>query len=44
MQKYNGEKNNAIVQADLEIFHLVDTADEAFNLIKQLSKDKNLFN
>mgnify|MGYP001607868339 CR=1 FL=1 len=44
MQNTMVKKNNAIVQADLEIFHLVDTADEAFNLIKQLSKDKNLFN
>lgn len=44
MKKTMLEKNNAIVKEDLEIFHLVDTADEAFELIKKLSKDKNLFN
>jgi uncharacterized protein (TIGR00730 family) len=37
------EKNQAIERKDMQIYHLVDTADEAYNLIKNLSKDKNLF-
>ena len=28
---------------DMEIYSLVDTADEAYNLIKELSKGKHLF-
>jgi len=38
------EKNNAINKEDMEIYHLVDNADEAYKLIKDLSKNKNLFN
>jgi predicted Rossmann-fold nucleotide-binding protein len=37
------EKNQAIERKDMQIYHLVDTAEEAYNLIKNLSKDKNLF-
>lgn len=38
------EKNKAIDKADMEIYHLVDNADEAYALIKELSKSKHLFN
>jgi uncharacterized protein (TIGR00730 family) len=38
------EKNHAIDKEDLDIFHVVDTADEAYKIIKQLSKNKHLFN
>jgi hypothetical protein len=38
------EKNQAIDNKDLEIYHLVDNAEEAYQLIKELSKKKNLFN
>lgn len=38
------EKNQAIDKEDMEIYHLVNNADEAYKLIKELSKDKNLFN
>lgn len=38
------EKNKAIDKADMEIYHLVNNADEAYKLIKELSKNKNLFN
>lgn len=37
------EKNHAIDKQDLEIYHLVDNAEEAYNLIKDLSKQKHLF-
>ena len=37
------EKNKAIEQKDMDIYHLVDTADEAYKLIKELSKSKHLF-
>lgn len=37
------EKNHAIDKKDLDIFHVVDNASEAYELIKVLSKDKNLF-
>lgn len=38
------QKDHAIDKKDLEIFHLVDTADEAYKYIKDISKDKHLFN
>ncbi|MCL5775131.1 MAG: LOG family protein [Patescibacteria group bacterium] len=38
------EKNKAIDKEDMEIYHLVDDAEEAYKLIKDLSKNKNLFN
>ena len=38
------EKNKAIDLKDMGIYHLVDSAAEAYELIKELSKDKNLFN
>ncbi len=38
------KQNNAIDPKDMGIYHLVDTADEAFAYIKSVSKDKNLFN
>ncbi len=36
--------NKAIGEKDMDIFNLVDNADEAYKLIKELSKDKHLFN
>lgn len=36
-------QHKAIDQDDMDIYHLVDTADEAYELIKKLSKDKHLF-
>jgi len=38
------EKNKAINKKDLDIYHLVDNAEEAYGIIKDLSKQKNLFN
>lgn len=35
--------NHAIDQKDMDIFHLVDTADEAYEYIKKLPKDTHLF-
>jgi hypothetical protein len=37
------EKYQAISKEDLDIYHLVDTAEEAYETIKMLSKDKSLF-
>lgn len=37
------EKEQAISREDMEIYHLVDTANEAYELIKELSKNKHLF-
>lgn len=37
------EKEKAINKEDLEIYHLVDNAEEAYELIKELSKQKHLF-
>lgn len=44
MKKMMFEKNKAISKEDMNIYHLVDSADEAYDLIKELSKDKDLFN
>ena len=44
IKAYIYEKNKAIDKADMEIYHLVNNADEAYKLIKELSKNKNLFN
>lgn len=44
MRKMMFEKNKAISEEDMKIYHLVDSAEEAYKLIKDLSKDKNLFN
>ena len=38
------QKNHAIDKQDLEIYHLVDTAEEAYAHIKRISKDRHLFN
>ena len=38
------KKNAAIDKNDMEIYHLVDDAEEAYALIKELSKNKHLFN
>lgn len=38
------EKEKTISKKDMEIYHLVDNANEAFELIKVLSEDKNLLN
>jgi uncharacterized protein (TIGR00730 family) len=37
------EKNKAINKEDMEIYHLVNNANEAYDMIKELSKDKHLF-
>lgn len=37
------EQENAIAKDDMNIYHLVDNASEAYELIKELSKDKHLF-
>lgn len=37
------EKNKAIDEKDMEIYHLVDTAQEAYDYIKSLPKKKHLF-
>ncbi len=38
------EKNNAINKNDMDLYHLVDTAEEAYEEIKVLAKEKHLFN
>ncbi len=38
------KKNKAINKEDMDLYHLVDNAEEAYELIKELSKDKHLFN
>lgn len=38
------KNNQAIDEGDMEIYHLVDTADEAYEYIKKLPKNKHLFN
>lgn len=38
------EQNHAIDQKDLDLIKLVDTAEEAYEYIKKLPKDKHLFN
>lgn len=38
------EKNHAVDKADMDIYYLVDTADEAYSYIKKISKQKHLFN
>lgn len=37
------EENHAIDQKDMDIYKLVDTAEEAYEYIKSLPKDKHLF-
>ena len=37
------KKDSAISRTDMDIYHLVDNAEQAFNLIKVLSKNKDLF-
>jgi len=37
------EKENAIAKKDMEIYHLVDNANEAYEEIKELTKSKHLF-
>lgn len=37
------EQNHAVDPKDMEIYHLVDTADEAYEYIKTLPKDQHLF-
>ncbi len=36
-------RQKAISKQNMEIYHVVDNADQAFNLIKKLSKNKHLF-
>jgi uncharacterized protein (TIGR00730 family) len=38
------QENKAIDKEDMNLYHLVDNATEAYDLIKKLSKNKNLFN
>jgi uncharacterized protein (TIGR00730 family) len=38
------QKNKAINKEDMELYHLVDNAEEAYELIKELSKDNHIFN
>lgn len=38
------QKNHAINEKDIEIYHLVDTAQEAYEYIKKLPKKNHLFN
>jgi uncharacterized protein (TIGR00730 family) len=44
VEEYIYKRNNAINKEDMDIYHLVDNAEEAFSLIKELSKNKHLFN
>ncbi|MCL5666488.1 MAG: TIGR00730 family Rossman fold protein [Patescibacteria group bacterium] len=37
-------QNKAIDEKDMEIYHLVDSAEEAYEVIKELTKKKHLFN
>jgi hypothetical protein len=37
------KKNNAIDKKDFDIFHLVDSADQAYEYIKKLPKEEHLF-
>jgi len=43
MKKIMFEKEKAINKEDMELYHLVDNANEAYELIKKLSKQKHLF-
>ncbi len=36
-------KEKAIDKKDMDIYYLVDTADQAYDLVKELTKDKHLF-
>lgn len=38
------KEHHAIDLDDMDIYYLVDNADEAYNYIKRISKDKHLFN
>ncbi len=38
------EQNKAISKEDMDIYHLVSDAEEAYDVIKELSKSKHLFN
>ena len=38
------KKNQAIDSQDMQIYHLVDNAEEAYAYIKKISKEKHLFN
>lgn len=38
------QKNHAIDQKDMDLYHLVDTADQAYEYIKKLPKEDHLFN
>lgn len=42
IEKYLFKKNKAINKSDLEIYHLVDNADQAHQLIKKLIKTKKI--
>ncbi len=38
------QKNKAIDEKDMDLYHLVDTADQAYDYIKRLPKENHLFN
>jgi|SRR3989344_2494469 len=42
IEKILFEKNNAIDKEDLQIYHLVDNADEAYQLIQKLIQEKKI--
>lgn len=44
IEDYVFKSNKAINKEDMDLYHLVDNADEAFKIIKELSKNKHLFN
>lgn len=44
IEEYIYKRNKAINKEDMDIYHLVDDAEEAFEVIKKLSKNKHLFN
>lgn len=42
IEEYLFKKNNAISKQDLKIYYLVDSADEAYQLIKKIIKEKKI--
>ncbi len=44
IEEYLYKRNQAINKQDLDLYHLVDNAEEAYKVIKELSKNKRLFN
>ncbi|MBL8030559.1 MAG: TIGR00730 family Rossman fold protein [Candidatus Doudnabacteria bacterium] len=44
IEEYLFKRNQAINKQDMDLYHLVDNAEEAYKVIKELSKNKRLFN